>query len=158
MVGNFIETQPELVKQMVSEGHIVGNHTMTHPDMGAISDEASFRKEIEGLETLFEETTGQKMQKFYRPPQGKYSEENLKMAQKLGYTTVFWSLAYADWMNDQQPTHEEAFDKLLPRIHNGAIVLLHSTSQTNCEILDELLTKWEDMGYKFGKLSDIITV
>ena len=156
LVGNFIETQPELVKQMVSEGHIVGNHTMTHPDMGAISDEASFRKEIEGLETLFEETTGQKMQKFYRPPQGKYSEENLKMAQKLGYTTVFWSLAYADWMNDQQPTHEEAFDKLLPRIHNGAVVLLHSTSQTNCEILDELLTKWEDMGYRFGSLSDLV--
>jgi len=155
LVGNYIKTSPELVRQMVSDGHIVGNHTMTHPDMGAIAEESAFREEIEGLEQLYEEATGQKLTKFYRPPQGKFSTDNLKMAQKLGYTTVFWSLAYADWLNDKQPSHEEAFDKLLPRIHNGAVVLLHSTSQTNCEILDELLTKWEDMGYRFGTLNEL---
>lgn len=155
LVGNYLKTSPDLVKQMAEEGHTVGNHTMTHPDMGAIADEASFREELEGVEQLYHEITGKDLPKFYRPPQGKYSVENLKMAQKLGYTTVFWSLAYADWLNDQQPTREEAFDKLLPRIHNGAIVLLHSTSQTNCEILDELLTKWEEMGYRFGTLDEI---
>ena len=96
------------------------------------------------------------MKKFYRPPQGKFSENNLKMAQELGYKTVFWSLAYVDWYQDKQPSHEEAFDKLLNRIHPGAIVLLHNTSRTNGEIMDELLTKWEEMGYRFGTLEELI--
>lgn len=155
LVGNYIQTSPDLVKQMVADGHIVGNHTMTHPDMGAIAEESAFREELEGLEKLYQEVTGEQLPKFYRPPQGKFSVENLKMAQKMGYKTVFWSLAYADWMNDQQPTREEAFDKLIPRIHNGAVVLLHSTSQTNAAILDELLTKWEDMGYTFAPLTEL---
>lgn len=152
LVGNYLKTEPELVKRMVAEGHTVGNHTMTHPDMASIADKDAFSKELTELEDLYESVTGEKMKKLYRPPQGKYSPENLKMAQELGYRTVFWSLAYADWNNDAQPTKQEAFDKLIPRIHNGAVVLLHSTSATNCEILDELLTKWEDMGYSFGKL------
>lgn len=155
LVGNYLKTEPELVSRMLREGHTVGNHTMTHPDMAAITDEEAFCKELTGLEELFEQTTGQKLSKFYRPPQGKYSPENLKMARKLGYTTVFWSLAYADWNNDSQPTAEQAFDKLLPRVHNGAVVLLHSTSRTNAEILDELLTKWESMGYRFGTLDEL---
>lgn len=95
------------------------------------------------------------MKKYYRPPQGKYSESNLQMAKELGYKTFFWSLAYVDWMQDQQPSKEEAFSKLLTRIHPGAIVLLHSTSQTNAQILDELLAKWEEMGYQFGRLDEL---
>lgn len=153
LVGNFIESSPELVKRMVNEGHTVGNHTMTHPNMSAISNKEAFCKELSDLENLYKSVTGQEMKKFYRPPQGKFSTENLQMAQEMGYTTLFWSLAYADWYNDKQPTKEEAFDKLIPRIHNGAIVLLHSTSKTNCDILDDLLSKWEDMGYKFGDIS-----
>ena len=109
---------------------------------------------MRSLENLYKETTGQDMTKFYRPPQGKYSESNLKMAQELGYKTFFWSLAYVDWYVDKQPTATEAFNKLLTRIHPGAIVLLHSTSKTNSEILDELLGKWEAMGYTFGTLAD----
>ena len=95
------------------------------------------------------------MPKFYRPPQGNYSEENLKMAKELGYKTVFWSLAYVDWNNNSQPTAQQAFGKLLPRVHNGAVVLLHSTSQTNAEIMDELLTKWEEMGYRFAPITEL---
>ena len=95
------------------------------------------------------------MVKFYRPPQGKYSTQNLQMAKDLGYQTFFWSLAYEEWYQDQQPTHEEAFKKLTGRIHPGAIVLLHNTSSTNAEILDELLTKWEEMGYSFGSLDQL---
>ena len=155
VVGNYIETSPELVKQMVDEGHLVGNHTYHHPDMSAISDKEAFSKELSQLEALYEETTGQKMQKYYRPPQGKFSESNLKQAQELGYRTVFWSLAYVDWYQDKQPSREEAFQKLLSRIHPGAVVLLHSTSQTNAEILDELLTRWEQMGYTFGTLPQL---
>ena len=142
---------------MVEEGHTIGNHTYSHPDMSKISDEESFKKELQSLESLYKETTGQELLKIYRPPQGKYSESNLEMAKELGYTTFFWSLAYVDWYENKQPTKEEAFNKLLKRIHPGAIVLLHSTSKTNGDILDELLTKWEDMGYSFGEIKDLIS-
>ena len=155
VVGNYIETSPDLINRMVEEGHIVGNHTYHHPDMSKIADKESFQKELQSLEQLYKETTGQEMPKFYRPPQGKYSESNLKMASEMGYTTVFWSLAYVDWYADKQPTREQAFDKLLPRIHPGAVVLLHSTSSTNAEILDELLTRWESEGYRFGTLDQL---
>ena len=152
LVGNYIERNADLVRRMVAEGHIVGNHTMHHYDMSKLSDPAAFEKELKDLEELFRETTGKELPKYYRPPQGIYSEENLRMAKELGYRTVFWSLAYVDWKGDNQPTREQAFSKLLPRIHDGAVVLLHSTSQTNAEILDELLTKWEEMGYRFGSI------
>lgn len=155
VVGNMVETAPDIVKRMAEEGHIVGNHTYHHPDMSAISDQAAFQEELESLEALYRETTDQELSRFYRPPQGKYSEENLKQAQTLGYTTVFWSLAYVDWYVDDQPTAEAAYAKLLPRIHDGAIVLLHSTSATNAAILDDLLTKWEDMGYRFASLEEL---
>ena len=155
IVGNYLETSPELVKRMVDEGHIVGNHTYHHPDMSKISTKEAFAEELESLEALYEETVGQPMAKYYRPPQGVYSETNLQMAQDLGYQTFFWSLAYVDWYQDDQPTKEEAFEKLIPRIHPGAVVLLHNTSQTNAEILDELLTKWEDLGYTFHPLSEL---
>lgn len=156
VVGHYLETAPELIKRMVEEGHCVGNHTYNHPDMSKISNKESFTKEMQDVETLYEEITGEKMTKFYRPPQGKFSTSNLEMAKELGYHTFFWSLAYVDWYQDDQPTHEAAFEKLLPRIHPGAIVLLHSTSQTNAEIMDELLTKWEEMGYTFGTLEDLV--
>lgn len=156
VVGHFLESAPEIAKRMAEEGHAVGNHTYHHPDMSAISDLTSFRKEMDDVSALFKEVTGQDMAMYYRPPQGKYSTENLSMAKELGYSTFFWSLAYVDWNVDDQPTKEEAFDKLLTRIHPGAVVLLHSTSKTNGEILDELLTKWEEMGYEFRPLSDLI--
>ena len=155
LVGNYIEKNADLVRRMAEEGHIVANHTMHHPDMSKLSDRAAFSKELTDLEALYKETTGKDMPKYYRPPQGIYSEENLKMAKELGYKTVFWSLAYVDWNNDAQPTAETAFSKLLPRTHNGAVVLLHSTSSTNAEILDQLLTKWKDMGYRFGTLEEL---
>ena len=155
LVGNYIEKNADLVRRMAAEGHIVGNHTMHHPDMSKISDKAAFQKELAELEALYKTTVGAEMPKFYRPPQGTYSERNLQMAKELGYKTVFWSLAYADWDNKAQPTKEQAFSKLIPRVHNGAVVLLHSTSRTNAAILDELLTRWKDMGYRFAPITDL---
>lgn len=156
LVGNYLETSPELVKRMVEEGHTVANHTYHHSNMSTISSKEAFQKELKELEVLYKKITGEEMVKFYRPPQGIYNEDNLKIAQNLGYHTFFWSLAYVDWYNDKQPTKEEAFEKLLGRIHPGAIILLHSTSKTNSEILDELLTKWKEMGYNFGTLASLI--
>ena len=155
LVGNYMERNADLVRRMVEEGHIVGNHTMHHRDMSQLANQDAFAGELTELETLFQEITGKELPKYYRPPQGTYSQDNLVMARDMGYRTVFWSLAYVDWNNDAQPTAEEAFSKLLPRIHNGAVVLLHSTSQTNAQIMDELLTKWESMGYTFGTLDDL---
>ena len=157
LVGNYIRQSPDLVRRMVAEGHTVGNHTMHHYDMSRLSDKAAFSKELTDLEALYKETVGQELPKYYRPPQGIYSEENLKMAQELGYKTLFWSLAYVDWNNDAQPTKEAAFAKLLPRTHNGAVVLLHSTSKTNAEILGELIDKWKAMGYRFGTLDELFS-
>ena len=155
VVGNFLETSPEIVKRMIAEGHTVGNHTYHHLDMSSISSMDAFKKETQDVENLFEQITGTPITKFYRPPQGKYNIENLKMAQEMGYKTFFWSLAYVDWYQDKQPTKDEAFGKLLKRIHPGAIVLLHSTSSTNAQILDELLTKWEEMGYTIKPLTEL---
>ena len=155
LVGNYVDRNRDLVRRMVEEGHIVGNHTMHHYDMSKLSDRDTFAKELTDLEALFQEVTGKALPKYYRPPQGIYSQENLRMAKELGYKTVFWSLAYVDWQNDKQPTREAAFGKLLPRTHNGAVVLLHSTSQTNAQILDDLLTQWENLGYRFGTLEEL---
>ena len=155
LVGNYLQKNADMVRRMVEEGHIVGNHTMTHPDMSAILEKDAFQKELVGLENLFREITGKELPKYYRPPQGIYSEENLKMAQELGYKTVFWSLAYKDWDNTKQPTAEYALGKLIPRSHNGAVILLHSTSKTNAEVLDELLTQWENAGYRFETIDKL---
>ncbi len=155
VVGHYLESASELVKRMVEEGHTVGNHTYHHPDMSKISDRAAFQKEMDDVKNLFKEVTGTEISMYYRPPQGKYSTSNLQMAKDLGYSTFFWSLAYVDWNADAQPSHEEALEKLGKRIHPGAIVLLHTTSKTNGEIMDELLSKWEEMGYGFGRLEDV---
>lgn len=157
LCGNYLQRNADLVRRMAREGHIVGNHTMHHPDMSQITDPAAFAQELTQLEELYQEITGASMEKYYRPPQGKYSQENLEQASALGYRTVLWSLAYADWDNDHQPESEQAMEKLTGRIHNGAVVLLHSTSQTNAEILDRLLTRWEEMGYRFAPLSALFS-
>lgn len=156
VVGNFLSQNPDLIKRMEKEGHIIGNHTMTHPNMSKISTKEAFQKELSDVEAIYKEVTGNEMIKFYRPPQGIYSTLNLSMAKELGYHTFFWSLAYVDWYQDNQPDPQEAITKLTNRIHPGAIVLLHSTSSTNALILDELLSKWEQMGYSFHSLKELI--
>lgn len=155
VVGSYITSAPELVRRMQQEGHIVGNHTWSHPDMSAISEESAFAAQLQQVKDAYRDCTGAEMPDYYRPPQGVYSQDNLKMAQRLGYKTVFWSLAYVDWKQDQQPTEEYAMEKLNQRIHNGAVVLLHNTSSTNAKILDQILTKWEEMGYTFGTLDQL---
>jgi len=142
---------------MVDEGHIVANHTMKHPDMSKISNKESFAKELAQVEEIYKEVIGSDMPKFYRPPRGIYSEANLKLAQELGYKTIFWSAAYKDWEDKNQPSKQEAFSKLMPRLHPGMVLLLHNTSKTNSLILDELLAKYKEAGYAFGSIEDLVT-
>lgn len=139
---------------MIAEGHTVANHTYHHPDMSRISDKAAFEKELTALETLYQSVTGQTMKNITVRRRANTVNRTCRW-QRSSATRPFLSLAYVDWMQDQQPSKEEAFSKLLTRIHPGAIVLLHSTSQTNAQILDELLAKWEEMGYQFGQLDEL---
>ena len=155
LVGHYMEQNPDLVRRMVAEGHIVGNHTLHHYDMDKLSDKAVFQAELEGVEKIFKDITGKDLPRYYRPPQGLYSKENLTLAQECGYQTVFWSLAYVDWRNDAQPSRDFAMNKLLPRMHNGAVILLHSTSKTNAQILDELLTTLQAEGYRFETIDKL---
>ena len=155
LVGNYIRDYPELIRRMVAEGHIVANHTMTHPDMSQISSKDAFAKELSLVEALYKQVTGSEIPRYYRPPKGIYSECNLKHAQELGYKTIFWSCAYEDWNEKKQPSKKKAFDKLIPRAHPGAVILLHNTSKTNALILDELLNKYKEMGYRFESLEHL---
>ncbi len=155
LVGNVLDREPELVRRIVEDGHIVGNHTAHHPDMSTISDINKFSAELSAVEEKYKEITGQEMKKFFRPPEGKFSEESLRMAHELGYATVFWSLAYVDWISDKQPDPDTAISTLCERVHPGAIVLLHSTSATNAKILSSLLAKWKEMGYTFKSLEEL---
>lgn len=154
LTGNYVLKHPDLICRMVSEGHIVGNHTMSHPDMRKLGKE-SFAKQLSKVEDAYKSVTGCAMEKFYRPPCGQYSEPNLKMAQELGYKTIFWSLAYNDYEDKRQPSKEKAFSKLVPLVHPGAIILLHSTSKTSTQILDDLIKQYREMGYEFKSLNDL---
>lgn len=157
VVGHFVKTAPELILRMTEEGHIVGNHTYDHPDMSCVTDQSVFLEQVEQVEQAYYAVTGQQMQKYYRPPQGCYSLENLALAKECGYKTVFWSLAYVDWNQEAQPSREEALKTLTDRVHNGAVVLLHNTSSTNGAVLDSLLTEYENMGYRFGTLEELFS-
>ena len=140
--------------RMHNEGHLICNHTKSHKNMGRVRNIEDFKKELEGNEQILYETVGLKMSKYYRPPEGAYSETNLQHAKELGYKTVFWSLAYADWDNQKQPDSNKALQLLLRRMHPGCVLLLHPTSSTNAAILDPLIMKLKDMGYSFASLDE----
>ena len=151
ILENLIRRNPELVERMKNEGHLICNHTARHKDMTKLTEQ-EIETELHALETLYKETFGCDLAPFYRPPEGKFDRKSLCVAKKLGYHTAFWSLAYADWDNDKQPDPEKAKKLLCDHLHNGAVILLHPTSKTNADILDALLTEWENQGYRFGSL------
>ncbi len=149
------DVSSELLIRMVKSGHLVCNHTSMHPDMTSIHTIEEFSRELEELQNIYREKTGYEISKYYRPPCGKFSEQNLEFANKLGYKTIFWSFAYADWDNENQPSHEEAKRIILANIHNGEIMLLHPTSKTNAEILGEIIIELKNQGYRFGTLDEL---
>lgn len=154
LLGHIIRKNTDLVKRMHDEGHLVCNHTLNHKDMTKCSKE-EMKENLLHLEKIYTECTGQTMAKIFRFPEGKYDETRLAYAKELGYKTAFWSLAYADWDNENQMNPEKAKKILLDNTHNGAIILLHPTSSTNAEILPDLIKEWRQLGYEFGNLADI---
>ena len=155
VLGHLIEENTALVIRMAEEGHLVCNHTCSHPDMSQKSTIEEFSSELAALENVYRDKTGRELSKFFRPPEGRFSRKTLEFANELGYKTVFWSFAYADWDNNAQISHEAAKKKILDNIHNGAIILLHPTSATNAAILGEVIDELRAHGYRFGTLDEL---
>jgi len=155
ILSHLINSEPELVRRMADEGHTVCNHTSRHKDMTQITNKDDFKAELDCLEELYLKTTGYRMSKYYRPPEGKFSEENLAIVNDLGYKTIFWSFAYADWDNNNQMSEDAAMNKIMSNIHNGEIMLLHPTSATNAAILGRIIRELKSQGYRFGRLDEL---
>lgn len=154
ILSNLIKKNPELIKRMVDEGHMVCNHTSDHKDMTKLSD-SEVLSNLSYLEFQYKELTGLEMEKFFRFPEGKYNVRAVKLLYENGYKCVFWSMAYDDWDNSRQMNPEVAKNKLLSTTHDGAVLLLHPTSETNALILRDLIREWKRMGYTFGSLKEI---
>ncbi|MBQ3178698.1 MAG: polysaccharide deacetylase family protein [Clostridia bacterium] len=155
ILEGLVKTEPELVRRMGDEGHLVCNHTASHRDMTKVETLEGFRAELVRMEDVYRESTGREIARFYRPPEGKISEENMRFAKECGYSTVFWSFAYADWDNGRQMDPEAAKARILAETHNGEVLLLHPTSATNAAILRDLIRTWKEMGFRFGTLEEI---
>ncbi|WP_297426737.1 delta-lactam-biosynthetic de-N-acetylase [Clostridium sp.] len=155
VVKPYIDTQPDLVKRMVDEGHIVANHTVHHPSVAKISDKNKFDAELNGVADAYKGLIGQDMPKFFRPPMGKYSKKSLKMTKDLGYKTIFWSFAYKDWLVKDQPSEAYAIEKICKGAHPGSIMLLHAVSDTNAKVLGQVLKTLQSEGYEFKSLNDL---
>lgn len=154
VLGHIIDNNTDLIGQMFEDGHLVCNHTFSHCSMVGKSKE-EIKIELERLEELCLRKTGRHMTKFYRPPEGKFDEESMRYINDLGYTTVFWSFAYADWDNNNQMSCEKAKCKIIENLHNGEIMLLHPTSKTNADIIKDVIREIKSRGYRFGSLNEI---
>jgi len=151
VTGHYVKDQPELLKRMTAEGHIIGNHSWSHPDMTQISNER-IKEELDKVKQAVAEVTGQKEMAFLRPPRGIFSDRTLAVSKKLGYTNVFWSIAYKDWDTKAQKGWKYAYDSVLAQLHPGAVILLHSVSRDNAEALGKIIDAARAQGYEFKSL------
>ncbi len=156
VLSNLVIKNPDLIHRMDEDGHLICNHTSRHRDMSKCETKEEFEAELLKLEALYYQCVGKQMPKFFRPPEGKFSEQTLRFADELGYKTVFWSFAYEDWDNGNQMSEEKAKEKILSNIHNGAILLLHPTSDTNAAILEDIIITLKAQGYSFGTLEELV--
>jgi peptidoglycan-N-acetylmuramic acid deacetylase len=155
ITGHYIQDQPELVKRMVEEGHIVGNQSWSHPDL-TTKNEALIREELQRVDEAYRELTGAEQMRYLRPPRGVYSERTLAISRRLGYSHVLWSLAFVDWHTDRQKGWEYAYDQIMSQIHPGAVILLHTVSRDNAEALAKVIDDLQDEGYEFRTLDDLM--
>lgn len=153
VTGHYLKSQPGLVRRMVEEGHIVGNHTETHPSLPDVSDE-QIKEELQSVEKRYEEVTGRKDMKYLRPPKGEYSERTLAVTRELGYHNIFWSMALVDWV-PMPGGPQESYQSVMDNLHNGAVILLHAVSRDNTEAMDRILKDIKGQGYTFKTLDDL---
>jgi peptidoglycan-N-acetylmuramic acid deacetylase len=153
--GSYVRDEPGLVRRMAAEGHLVGNHTQTHPSLPAMTgDAAAYAEEYRSVERAYREITGKSLARFERPPRGEYSERTLCMTRALGYTSVMWSFAHRDWLLDDQPPVDVTYQRIVDGAHPGAIMLLHSVSLSNTEALPRVLDELRRRGYRFATLDE----
>lgn len=152
LTAHYLNTQSDLVKQMIDEGHIVGNHTVNHKSMPTLTEE-QINSEVMDLHKAMYEKFQYDM-KYIRPPMGEFSEKTINITNSLGYKTVMWSFAYQDWNEDKQPDEQEAKQKIINNVHNGEIMLLHGNSKTNTNILGDIIKEIKNMGYEFKSLDE----
>ena len=152
LTAHYINTQEDLVNQMIKEGHIIGNHTVNHKSMPELTDE-KITSEVMDLHKVIYEKFNYEM-KYIRPPKGEFSERTIKLTNNLGYKTIMWSFAYEDWNEDKQPNEEKSKEKIINNLHNGEIMLLHGNSKTNTNILDSVIKSAKSMGYEFKSLDE----
>lgn len=155
VTGHYVKSEPKLVKRMVDEGHIIGNHSYHHPDFSIMSKKA-IKEELEALEQAVAHISDQKNLKYLRPPRGIFNEQSLKWSNELGYIHIFWSLAFNDWNTNQQKGWQYAYDQMMEQIHPGAIVLLHTVSSDNAEALPNVISELKKQGYEFKSLDDLV--
>ena len=153
ITGPYLKKETGLVKRMVEEGHIVGNHSINHPSLPSVTDDAELRKEIDGLNEQFKEMFGADM-KYLRPPRGEYSERTLALTRDMGYTNVFWSFAYKDWDVNNQKGTDYAYNEIKKGVHDGCILLLHAVSEDNANVLDSIIKDLKNEGYSFKSLDE----
>ncbi|WP_442600286.1 delta-lactam-biosynthetic de-N-acetylase [Neobacillus sp. D3-1R] len=155
VTGHYLESADDIVQRMVDEGHIIGNHSWYHPDLTKVSDER-LKEELEKVRAETEAITGQKGMAYLRPPRGIFSERTMALAKELGYTHVFWSLAFVDWYTDQQKGAQYAYDNIMRQAHPGAIMLLHTVSKDNADALEKVIQDLKKQGYQFKSLDDFV--
>ncbi len=155
ITGHYIESEPDLVKRMVDEGHIIGNHSYHHPDFTVLS-KAAIEEELRSLEEKVAAITDQKEMKYLRPPRGIFNEQTLQWSNELGYIHIFWSLAFSDWNVDKQKGWKYAYEQIMSQIHPGAIILLHTVSSDNAEALAQVIKGLKEQGYTFKSLDDLL--
>ena len=155
VLKNLLDKNPELIKRMEQEGHLICNHTSTHVNITEIGGISAIREELNALEERYREITGKDMPKYFRPPEGKFDRLSIKDIYSLGYKTVFWSFAYADWDNNAQMSEAAAKKKIFDNIHNGEIMLLHPTSATNAKIMKDVITELKAQGFRFATLDEL---
>ncbi|MCI8612003.1 MAG: polysaccharide deacetylase family protein [Clostridiales bacterium] len=155
VLEHVVQKNTDLIQRMADEGHLICNHTASHHDMSAVNNKEEFAAELEALEKVCKDVANVDVAKYYRPPEGRFSEQNLIWANELGYKTVLWSYGYMDWDNNAQPSTQASYDKVLSGTHNGEVLLLHPTSATNAAILGDLIDAWKDEGFRFGTLDEL---
>ncbi len=152
---DYLDREEALVRRMVEEGHIVGNHTANHPSLPLLESDAEIEADIRELSDAFSEKFGVEMT-YFRAPKGEYNERTLSVVKNLGYTDVFWSFAYQDWEQDKVRGAQYAVDKVMGGLHGGAVILLHAVSPDNADALGEIIDRAREKGYTFRSLSEYV--
>jgi peptidoglycan-N-acetylmuramic acid deacetylase len=156
VTGAYVRDNPDLVRRMVAEGHVVGNHTGSHPSLPSLAGDAdAFERELMVTEKAFRRATGSAMARLVRPPKGEYSARSLCLTRRIGYTTVFWSFAHRDWLVDDQPSVETTVERVLAGSHRGAVYLLHAVSRSNAEALPAIIAGLRAQGYRLRSPAEL---